>query len=236
MSPWAFRSDLAAGLRTLAGMAPVCAACRRPARHKEVCARCIAQSTGGAGPWQPRTLAPETGTPALSVRYFARYECGATGRTPIAALLTSFKYGRHRDSGRSLAALVGRCPPPLQGRIDAVVPVPLAPGDLRKRGFNQAAWLSRAIAEAIRAPIAPAFLHRIADDGPQAGRDATQRRRRPSPFRAEGLPPAGPRILLIDDVCTTGTTLVQAAAALLCAGALHVDSAVLLSSDRRSSR
>jgi predicted amidophosphoribosyltransferase len=116
------------------------------------------------------------------------------------------------------------------------VPVPLAPGDLRRRGFNQAAWLARPIAASLGVPVTPDCLYRIADDGPQAGRQAAERRRRRNPFRAGALPLEAARVLLVDDVCTTGTTITQAATALLCAGALRVDAAVLLNSDRRVSR
>ena len=142
--------------------------------------------------------------------------------------------------GRELGRIFTRFPPPLRERFDAIVPIPLTAEKLHRRGFNQAAWLAGPAGRALRVPLRAGLLSRISDqDGPQAGRSGIERRRLgPNPFSVSAPPRRlkDARILLIDDVCTTGTTIAQAARALLCAGALHVEAAVLLISDRSITR
>jgi ComF family protein len=106
-----------------------------------------------------------------------------------------------------------------------IIPVPLHPERLRERGFNQAAMLGRALAELARLPIDYQSLIRTAHtERHRAGMDARARResveaafsvRRPRLVENE-------RILLIDDVYTTGATVSSCSAALHAAGASSV--------------
>jgi predicted amidophosphoribosyltransferase len=104
------------------------------------------------------------------------------------------------------------------GTIDVVTWAPTTPVRLRGRGFDQARLLARAVARRRGLPCRP-LLRRWA--GPaQTGRDAAARRAGPL-FSASG-PVRGRRVLLVDDVVTTGATVSAAARALREAGAIEV--------------
>jgi competence protein ComFC len=105
-------------------------------------------------------------------------------------------------------------------RFDAVVPVPLHPSRLRRRGFNQAELLARGVAKKMNAPVSDTLqvVRRTRD---QVDLSASERRENVagafwSKSRVRG------RILLVDDVFTTGATMSSCAGTLLRAGATEV--------------
>ncbi len=105
--------------------------------------------------------------------------------------------------------------------VDRVIPIPLHPRALRRRGFNPALLLAHEAARGAGARVAPVALQRVRDTPSQTGLDRAGRRRNVrGAFRARG-PQAG-RIWLVDDVVTTGATLEEAARTLLQAGAAEV--------------
>jgi len=105
---------------------------------------------------------------------------------------------------------------------DLIVPVPLHASREGERGFNQAVVLARELARATKLPIDEySLVRRVHTERHRAGMDARSRRdsvggafevRRPEPI-------AGRRVLLIDDVFTTGATVSECAAVLKSAGA-----------------
>jgi ComF family protein len=102
-----------------------------------------------------------------------------------------------------------------------IVPVPLHPRALRRRGFNPAAVLARAVARVRGARVVPGALERTRDTPSQTGLDRPGRRRNVrGAFRARGAQPE--RVWLVDDVVTTGATLAEAARALREAGAREI--------------
>jgi len=132
----------------------------------------------------------------------------------------------HAIKYRGYKKVVGRLAVPLMvralgaRRFDAVVPVPLHRSRLRKRGFNQAELLARGVAERINAGVSDT-LEVVRSTRDQVELSAAQRRANVAGAYRAGGPLRG-RVLLIDDVFTTGATMSACAATLTRAGAREV--------------
>lgn len=163
---------------------------------------------------------------ACSGRLFAcRLIRAATAhRGPAASLVHAFKFrgfpSAARAAGRAMARDFARRPE-LSG-FDALVPVPLHPRRERERGYNQALVLARELGAATGLPVLD-LLERPRPAGPSWRLDREGRRaelagafaaRAGTARRPEGL-----RLLVVDDVCATATTLEECARALRRAGA-----------------
>jgi len=155
----------------------------------------------------------------------AAYPFDGVARAAILAL----KYRQQRRLARLLApgliaALANR---PLG--VDVVMPVPLSRARATERGFNQSALLARPVAQSLGLPIDTTSLVRTRNTAQQTSLPARERRTNmvgafavSEPRRVVGL-----RILLVDDVCTTGATIESCANTLLHAGASGVWALVL---------
>ena len=99
--------------------------------------------------------------------------------------------------------------------FDLVIPVPLSKTKQEQRGYNQAERLARPVAETLKKPISTDGLHRIRENASQVDLDVNSRRENvKGVFEADPAIVKGKRILLIDDVFTTGATLESASGAL----------------------
>lgn len=106
-------------------------------------------------------------------------------------------------------------------RPSVVVPIPLAPLRQRRRGFNQAELIAREVAAVAGLTVACDRLTRVRESASQASLGAAERATNiAGVFSARGV--VGARVLLVDDVTTTGSTLNEAARALRRAGAAAV--------------
>ena len=150
---------------------------------------------------------------------------------PFDKLIHAFKYsGKTKVGellGRALAALVEQ--DEVLSAADAVCPVPLHPARLRERGFNQSLLLAAAISMSTRIPLAE-FLTRTKNTATQALKTNPEARLKnlAGAFRLKADASVDEkRVLLVDDVMTTGATLDQAAQELLKGGAASVLGAVV---------
>ncbi len=156
--------------------------------------------------------------------YLAYYRSSDGHRTAVAKLLLRFKYQGDRAAGHTIATILKRGAHRLRGRYDIVAAVPADRRRLYRRGYNQAAWLARAVARSLGARVRPSLLHRTRAGPPQVGGTRDERRSNTAGvFACMRSDLAGARILLIDDVVTTGSTMNAAALALRRSRASRVD-------------
>lgn len=153
----------------------------------------------------------------------------------LASALLRLKYAKRPDLGAPLGMLLrdrllGIRP---HGSFDVVVPVPVPFGRLVDRGYNQAALIARPIATAFHVPLAPRALARVDGGAKQAslGRRERLENLRDAFFVRAAKHVAGLRVLLVDDVSTTGATMATCSAVLLTAGARSVDGAIVARTD-----
>ncbi len=147
-------------------------------------------------------------------------------------LIHLYKYGGIYTLSRPLAELLSRAMPPAR-EFDFITAVPMHWWKRWRRGFNQSELLARELSK--RTGICSASLLRRARlTDPQAGlSDSARRRNVAGSFRGRRLKIEASRILLVDDVLTTGATASACALALKRAGAAHVTVLTLARADRR---
>jgi ComF family protein len=166
----------------------------------------------------------------------------------LRALIHLFKYEKIHTLAKPLGDMMARAIP-REERFDVVVPMPLHWRRRWERGFNQSELLAKEVARRWNVPILGA-ARRVKATAPQAGLTNAKRRknmsgafvpRRPLLHRVLGgrfvfnqrVSLKGARVLLIDDVLTTGATAAACARALKRAGARHVTLAAVARTDRR---
>jgi ComF family protein len=154
---------------------------------------------------------------------FARARAAAIYDGPVAAAVKRFKFGR-RMAYLPLMQSWLQAPPgrELAAAADLVAPVPLHPRRLKARGFNQAWLLAQAFSEA---PLAREALVRRRHTAPQVGLNPKQRLDNVRGAFAVPDPAlvTGKKVLLVDDLYTTGATVKECARVLRRAGARRVE-------------
>lgn len=153
---------------------------------------------------------------------------------PWSDLIVQFKFRGRPGWARSLALVLRSAPwvEPALEQADFIVPMPLSAQRLRARGFNQALELARQLASD---KLRTGLLLRIRDTTPQSalGREQRLRNLRDAfavePLRRGEIIDA--RVVLVDDVMTSGASLFAAAATLRRAGARHITGMVLARAD-----
>lgn len=195
---------------------PVCKVCGHPSEPERVCRLCEAAADRWGGWAFERARA--AGRHVGGLRY-ALHVLKYRGKDALAEPLGAWL------AHRCLTELLPQTP------FDALVALPLSARKRRTRGYNQAALLALPLAEQLRLPIVPeAAFVRVRAEQSQMRLGAAQRLANLSPGDFDVTAPdqiTGKRLLLIDDVLTTGATLHCAAAALRKAGALSVDALAL---------
>jgi ComF family protein len=170
-----------------------------------------------------------------NLRGFDAAYCFGAYEGPLRELIHLFKYGKMRTLAGVLGGFMAQALPRHEA-FDAVVPVPLYWRRQWKRGFNQAELLARFQSGRTGIPFVKA-LRRMRSTPNQAGLGNSERRKNMAlafrcTRRSEKFIP-GKRILLIDDVLTTGSTAAACALALKRAGARRVALLTVARVDRR---
>ncbi len=179
-----------------------CPRCGEATTHGEHCGACLQKPPAFSG---------------VSALY--RYDF------PVDRLIHALKYGHQLALadwfGQRLASVLAN------HDFTAVVPLPLHPQRLRERGFNQSAEIARTIAGQLQLPFARELLQRQRATAAQAGLDRKARQRNVRGAFACHADCSGQRILLVDDVLTSGATADEAARSLIQHGAREVHVAVV---------
>ena len=169
----------------------------------------------------------------LGVNRFDEAYCYGAYEGTLKTLIHLYKYGRIRTLSGPLGRYLTAALPP--GRTwDAIVPMPLHWWKRWQRGFNQSDLLARELARRTSLPLVRA-LRRRKYTAAQAGLSHSARRENVAgAFRVASKPLVeGRRLLLVDDVMTTGSTANAAAAVLKRGGAAYVTVLTLVRADRR---
>ncbi|MBN1484298.1 MAG: ComF family protein [Chloroflexia bacterium] len=194
---------------------PVCARCGRPWARGEICPTC----SEGALNWHI-VRAPFFFEGVLQK---AVHELKYRGRRVLAGPLAELLAEQVREWGWPGAPLLA---------------VPLHPARRRARGYNQSALLARSLARRLDWPLLTEGLARQRDTRPQVGLEREERLRNvQGAFAWVGRRSPPPRVVVLDDVYTTGATMRACAVALRTAGAVEVRGLALARpAERRSKR
>lgn len=192
---------------------PRCLSCRDLLkREKFLCGVCRGRWPSPPEAWRPVCASVD------------RVHAAGLYRGLLEDLIVRLKYRKEERLAVFLGDRMAEALAP-EASFDVVLPVPLHLKRLRERGFNQAAWLACRVAKRRQAPVNPFVLEKIQATRPQAELSGTERRTNlRSAFRvADPAAVDGKRILLVDDVYTTGATVEAAARVLKKAGAEGIE-------------
>ena len=200
-----------------AGTAPLCAACAAdlPCLPPQRCPQCAEPTTHGerCGRCLAHPLAFDSAVALYAYEF------------PLDRLVHALKYGHQLALagwfGEALAAALAG------GTWNRLVPLPLHRHRLRQRGFNQSVEIGRHLGRTLGVPMAATILQRCRETRPQAELPLKERQGNLRGAFACSADLRGQRILLVDDVMTSGATLDEAARVLKIHGAASVTVAVV---------
>ena len=133
---------------------------------------------------------------------------------PIRPAIHSLKYRNHQAVAAALGQVLSQTYRRYGLAADVLVPVPLHPSRLRQRGYNQSELLAREAGRCLGVPVNTRALQRTRQTRSQMTLGASERHQNVcNAFRCS-LELSGQTVVLVDDVCTTGSTLDACAAAL----------------------
>jgi ComF family protein len=215
---------------------PLCAACRAPVEGRGVCPACWSKLSFITRPYCERLGTPfvyDPGPGILSMEAIADPPAYNRARAAVRfdeisrALVHALKYGDRLDLAPMMGRWISQAGRELLAEADALVPVPLHWRRLWARRFNQSAMLAATVSRQTGVPVAAGALKRVKPTAQQVGLSRTERAENvQGAFRvpADGKAAVtGRRLVLIDDVLTSGATVDGCARALLRAGAANVD-------------
>jgi ComF family protein len=215
---------------------PLCPSCREPVADAALCPACWAKLSYIAPPYCPRLGIPfayDPGPDVLSMQAIADPPAYNRARAAVRyddvarTVVHAFKYGDRLDLAPTLGRWTANAGRALLAEADALVPVPLHWTRLWARRFNQSAALATAVSTASAVAVSHRALQRVKATAQQVGLSQAERAQNvQGAFRvpAEGKAEVtGRRLVLVDDVLTSGATVDACARALYRAGAANVD-------------
>jgi ComF family protein len=225
-------------LRTALDLAlpPLCASCREPVEGKGLCPSCWSKLSFITRPYCERLGIPfayDPGPGILSMEAIADPPSYNRARAAVRfdeisrALVHSLKYGDRLDLAPMMGRWMSRAGREILAEADALVPVPLHWRRQWARRFNQSAMLASAISAESGVPIAGRVITRVKATVQQVGLTRSERASNVQgafkvPEESKGAV-VGRRLVLVDDVLTSGATVEGCARALSRAGAANVD-------------
>jgi len=217
---------------------PVCQLCherRAEAREGFVCSQCWSHVRFIRAPFCERCGLPFEGDLTTNFvctnchdleLYFTSARSAVVAKTVVLEAIHHFKYSNALWFENFLADLLVREAAPMltQAKWDYIVPVPLHPVKLREREFNQAALLAAHLARTTKIPLKTTILNRVNPTSTQTllTRDERAANMKNAFAVRKNTRLDGKRIILVDDVFTTGATTNACAQALQVAGAAEV--------------
>ncbi len=143
--------------------------------------------------------------------------------SPVQNALHTLKYRRNIGVGESFAVEMAKFFRTLQWPADIFIPVPLGKNRLKERGYNQVALVARPLAYEIGVEYSPRALWKARETRSQVGLSISKRRENVhNAYQADPKVVKRKSIILMDDVATTGSTILACTDALLSAGAREV--------------
>lgn len=143
--------------------------------------------------------------------------------SPIQNALHTLKYRHNIGLGESLAVGMAEFFKSLQWPVDIFIPVPLGKKRLKERGYNQVALVARPLAYEVGLQYSPRALWKARETRSQVGLTVSQRRENvQNAYQADPKAVKRKSVILMDDIATTGSTILACTDALLSAGARDV--------------
>ena len=216
---------------------PVCLSCDAPvATADALCTACFMKLRAISAPMCPVLGLPvevSLGPGALSAEAIAdpppfdRARAAVVYNDIARTLVGKLKYGDRPELARFCARLMAQAGHELWGDDVVLMPVPLHRNRQLSRRYNQATELARAVGKLTNLPVDPVLVTRRKNTKPQVGLSGDARRRnlsgafQPSPDISSRL--KGRRVIIVDDVVTTGSTVKAVTRALKSGGVQRVD-------------
>ena len=204
------------------GRCPVCDGIVRPFGRK-ICPECLPKLKPVTAPWCMRCgkkLAEEREYCGDCMHREHKYDRARTlyEYRDVAPSIYRFKYSGRQEYGDFFGEEMARLLGDFIGRVrpDVIVPVPLYRGKLRKRGYNQAACLARALGRSLELRVDEKLVKRVRNTAPMKHLNPAERQNNLKKAFIIGRNDVKlyDWIILVDDIYTTGTTLDEIAALL----------------------